>query len=209
MQQFDRPIDLGRVARRTDVVRREALAARALPRILVLGIKNVLRNLDQRDALRRSQRLAEGHAHVELDGAEISHTLGVLGDASQHVGSIGFLEGALVVLGVGMLTRDADHGAVGHRGQRQSGHRVGQAAAGRDHTDPGLAGHASKAVGRVGGRLLVAHVDQLDLMAAQLRENREQVTTVDRETIARLIFLDDTRDQFAAVHFGHQRSSFD
>jgi hypothetical protein len=46
-------------------------------------------------------------------------------------------------------------------------------------------------------------------MAAQLRENREQVTTVDREAITRLIFLDNARDKFAAVHFGHQRSSFD
>jgi len=114
-----------------------------------------------------------------------------------------------MVLGVGMLAGDANHGAIGHRSQGESGYRVGQAAARRHHTNARLAGHARIAVCRICGRLLVAHVDQLDLMIAQLRENREQVTTVDREAVARLVFLDDTRDQFAAVYFGHQRSSFD
>ena len=108
-----------------------------------------------------------------------------------------------MILGVRMLARDADHGAVSHRGERQSGHRVGQAASGRHHANAGLAGHAREAIGRIRGRLFMAHVDQLDLMAAQLRKNREQVTPVDREAIARLIFLDNARDQLAAVHFGH------
>ena len=93
-----------------------------------------------------------------------------------------------MVFGVRMLSGDADHGAVSHRGEAQSGHRVGQAASGRHHADAGLTGHPRIGVSGIRGRLLVAHVDEFDLMVAQLRKNREQVTTVDRETIARLIF---------------------
>src|SRR5712671_7652916 len=50
MQQFDRAIDFGRVASRTNIVWREALTASALLRIFALRVKNVLRNLDQRNA---------------------------------------------------------------------------------------------------------------------------------------------------------------
>ena len=37
-----------------------------------------------------------------------------------------------------------------------------------------------------------------------LGKDREQVTTIDRETIARLIFPHNAGDKFAAGHFRHQ-----
>ena len=164
VQQFERAVDLGRVAGRAHVVDREAHPAGTLLLVLIVVVQDVLRNLDQRHALRRRDRLAKGQTHVELDRAPVGHALGVFGEAAQHLGAVGFLEGALMVLGIRMLARDADHGAVGHRGEAQSGHRVGQPASCGDHAYPGLAGHPRIGVGGVGGRLLVTHVDQLDFV---------------------------------------------
>ncbi len=52
-QQFDRAIDFRRIARGADVVERKSRAAFALPGVFLVVIKNVLRNLEQRHALRR------------------------------------------------------------------------------------------------------------------------------------------------------------
>ena len=69
------------------------------------------------------------------------------------------------------------------RRDAQSGDGVGQAASGGDHAHADFAGGARVGVGGIGGRLLVAHVDQLDVVVAQLAEDREQMPAVDRETI--------------------------
>ena len=47
-----------------------------------LVVEDVLRNLDQRDALRRRNRLAERRAHVELNRGPVGHPLGELGEAA-------------------------------------------------------------------------------------------------------------------------------
>ena len=209
VQHLDRLVDLGRVAGRAGIVEIEDLPAALLLGVIAAGIEDVLRNLDQRDALRRGHRLAEGEPHVEFDRAPVGHAFGVLREAAQDVRAVGFLEGALMVFGVGMLSRDADHCAVGHRGETQARDRVGQAAAGRDHADTGFPGHAGVGVGRVGGRLLVTHMNQFDFVTAQLRENREKMSAVDRETVTRAIFPHDPRDQFTAVRLGHRQSSLE
>jgi hypothetical protein len=51
----------------------------------------------------------------------------------------------------------------------------------------------------------MAHVNEFDFVTAQIRENREQVPTVNRETIACVIFTHYARNQFAAIRFGHQQ----
>ncbi len=84
-----------------------------------------------------------------------------------------------MILGVGMLTGDADDRAVGHRRQAQSGDRVGQAAARGYHAHAGLARHPRVGVGGIGGGLLVTHVDELDFVRAQLGENRKEMTAID------------------------------
>src|ERR1700730_11521956 len=61
-QQRERAVDLGRVAGRADVVDRETHPARALLLVFVMAVQNVLRNLDQRYALRRRDRLAKSQA---------------------------------------------------------------------------------------------------------------------------------------------------
>ena len=205
-QQFERAVDLRRVARRANVVDREAHPAGALPFVFIAVVQDVLRNLDQRYALRRRDRLAKGQAHVEFDRAPVGHALGVFGEAAQHLGAVGLLEGALMILGIRMLTRDADHGAVGHRGEAEPGHRVGQPASCCNHAHAGFAGHPRIGVGGVGGRLLVTHVDQLDFVGAQLGEDREQMAAIDGKTIPRVVLSHHAGDQFTTVDFRHQQN---
>ncbi len=166
-------------------------------------IENVLRNLEQRDALRRRDSLAEGGAQVELNRRPVGHALGELREAGDDFGAVGFLKRAEMILGVGMLSRDADDGAVGESRDAQSRHRVGEAASGGDHAYADFARGARVGVGRVGGGLLVTHVDQLDVVIAQLAEDRKQMPAVDRETILDTILAHHARDQFSAVSFRH------
>ena len=193
-QHLERAIDLRGIAGRADVVHRELARALALPRVFFVVIENVLRNLEQRDALRRRDSLAERGAQVELNRGPIGHALGELGEAIDDFGAVGLLERAEMILGVGMLARDADDGAVGQSGDAEAGHRVGQAASGGDHAYADFAGGARVGVGGVGGGLLVAHVDQLDVVIAQLAEDGEQMAAVDRETILHTILAHHARD---------------
>jgi hypothetical protein len=62
------------------------------------------------------------------------------------------------------------------------------------HADANFASHARIAIGGIGRGLLVAHVNQLDFMVAQLRQDGEQMSAIDSETIARAIFVHDPRD---------------
>ena len=99
-----------------------------------------------------------------------------------------------MILGVRMLPRDADHGAVGQSRDAQSRHRVGEAASRGDHAYTDFAGGARVSVGGIGSGLLVAHVDELDVVIAQLAEDRKQMPAIDRETILHTILAHHARD---------------
>ena len=193
-QHLERAIDLRGIARRADVVDRELARAFALPRVFFVVIENVLRNLEQRDALRRRDRLAERRSQIELNRGPVGHPLGELREAGDHLGAVGLLERSEMILGIRMLPRNADHGAVGQSRDAQSRHRVGQAASRGDHAHADFARSARVSVGRIGGRLLVTHVDELDVVIAQLAEDRKQMPAVDRETILHPILAHHARD---------------
>ena len=193
-QHLERAIDLGGIGRGADVVDSKLARALALPGVFGVVIENVLRNLEQRDALRRRDCLAERGAQIELNRGPVGHALGELGETGDDFGAVGLLERAEMVFGVGMLSRDADHGAVGQSRDAQARYRVGEAASGGDHAHADFAGGASVGVGGVGGGLLVAHVDELDVVIAQLAEDRKQMAAVDRETILDTILAHHARD---------------
>src|SRR5271163_3751347 len=183
MQNLQRLIAVGRLALAANVFNGEAARTLALLRIFITVIENVLRDLEQRHALWRRNRLAECGAEVEGNRAPVGDALGELRKTVNYFGAVGFLERADMILGVRMLSRNAYDRAAGERAGAESGDGVGQAASSRNHAHPGFAGHARVGVGGIGGGLLVAHVDQLDIVTAQFNQNRKQMAAVDRKAI--------------------------
>ena len=193
-QQLERAIDLRRISRGANVVDRKLARALALPRVFFVVIENVLRNLEQRDALWRRDCFAERRSQIELNRRPVGHPLGELRETVDDFRAVGFLERAEMILGVRMLSRDADHGAVGESRDAQSCHRVGETASRGDHAHSHFARGARVSVGGVGSGLLMTHMDELDVVIAQLAEDREQMPAIDRETIFHTIFAHHARD---------------
>ena len=168
-------------------------------------VEDVRRDLDQRHALRRRRRLAEGLAEIDLDRRPVEHALHRLGEGAADLAAIGLLERAEPVLGGRVLAGDADDRAPGKSRRAKAGDGVGQAAAGGDAADAGRSGGPRPAVGGVGARLLVAHVDELHAMLAQRGEDRPGVAAVHREEIFHALRLEHPADQLAAVDLRRRR----
>ncbi len=199
-QELEGALDAGGIALRADLVRIVDLGAAPLPRLVVTVVEDVGGDLDQGRPLRRRQRLAKRLPQVDLDRAPVDHALDELGEAAAHVGAVRFLEGSQVVLRRRMLSRDAHHRAAGQPGDAQAGDGVGQTAAGRDAAHPRRGRRARVGVGGVGAGLLVPHVDQLDVVVAQIGQDRERVAAVDGEQVL---------DALLAQHATHQGTSVD
>src|SRR5260370_35357794 len=110
-----------------------------------------------------------------------------------------------MVLGFGMWPRNPPKGAVGHAGKQYTRPRFRQPAARRHHAYARLARHPRVGVGRIGSRLLMAHMNELDFVRAQLGKDREKMPAIDRKTIARAVFPHYARNKFAAAGFAHQK----
>jgi hypothetical protein len=103
-----------------------------------------------------------------------------------------------------MLAGETHHGAIGQAGDAQAGHRVGETAAGSHAAHTWGAGDPGPAVGGISGRLLMAHVDELDAVVHQISENGKRVPTVDGEQVLHVLFLQNAADERAAIKGCHQ-----
>ena len=165
---------------------RDGIQARAglLPRHVVLLVEDVGRDLDERGSGRRTRGGAKGEADVGLDGGPVEHPFRELRERPADLDAVGFLEGAELILGRGVLAGDADDGAAGEPGHAETGHGVREPAARRHREHAGATARAGIAVGGVRARLLVTHVDHLQVVLAQVGEDRPDVASVHREHVA-------------------------
>ena len=120
--------------------------------------------------------------------------LGALGDVPDHAELVADLveHAAAVVDQVGPdLTGHAEDRRVAGVGGRERGGRVQQTRSGHDHADAFAAGDPRVAVGHVGGRLLVAGVDDAEPVAARPERVEEAVELDARQTEERIDAIPD------------------
>jgi hypothetical protein len=98
-----------------------------------------------------------------------------------------------------MLSGNADDGASGKAGRAKAGDGIGKAAAGGYAADARGSGGPRPAVGGIGARLLVAHVDELYAMLAKRGEDRPSVAAVHGEEVLHPLRFEHPADKFAAV----------
>src|SRR5206468_10585572 len=104
------------------LTRRIDLGAAALLRRVAALVQDVGRDLDERNALRRSRRLAKRLAKVDLDRRPVEHALGELRERAADFRPVCLLKGAHLVLRGRMLPRDANDRASGKAGAAAAGH---------------------------------------------------------------------------------------
>src|SRR5579875_1617157 len=203
MEKFERAVDTLGISFAAYVLYRKPPRAFALAAFFVLVVSDVLWNFDQSHALGRRYRFAERRAQVELDRGPVGHALGKLLEAAHYLRTIGFLERTQVIFGVGMLPGNTNHCATSQTGDTKPRNRVGKPASGRYQTNPYLAGHARVSIRGVRGRLLMAHVNHLDLVVPEVGQNRKQMATVDRKTVLHLVLAHHPRSYYTPVYLGH------
>ena len=93
----------------------------------------------------------------------VLHQVIVLGAGTRDADRVALLEGVRADQVRGDLAGDADHGDRVQQRIRQARHRIGGAGAGGDEHHAALAGRAGIAFRRMGGPLLMADEDVLDL----------------------------------------------
>ncbi len=128
------------------------------------GVQHVARDLQEGRPRSAVVALAERHRHHVRGARGVRHGRRELGDRRHHVDVRQVLERAHLVLGVGALAADQQHGRLGAEGVGDPGDGVGGAGARGDHRAAGLAGDSGVSVGGVRGDLLVAYVDDLDAL---------------------------------------------
>ena len=91
----------------------------------------------------------------------------VLGDGQRDAGDVGFLKGIGADQLAAYLTGDANDGRRIHHGGGDAGDHVGGARARSRDRHPDLAAGARIAIRHVGGALLMAHQDVMDVAVLQ------------------------------------------
>ena len=132
--------------------------------IVAGGELHVLRNVDHDRAGTAVGGDIEGLVQDAREVVHVLHQVIVLGAGPRDADRVAFLEGVVADEMGRHLAGDADHGDRIHQRVGEAGHRVGGAGAGGDQHHAALAGRAGIAFGRMGGALLVAHEDVLDLL---------------------------------------------
>ena len=110
------------------------------------------------------------------------------------------LERELLFLRDRVAPADDEHGHGVYVRVRDGGHDVGDAGAGRDHRHADLARHSRPAIGHVAGCLLVARVDDANVVFQAGLEYRVDVAAVEREDLLDALLLQHPDDHFAAVN---------
>jgi hypothetical protein len=104
----------------------------------------------------------EGLLHDHGQVANVLDQEVVLDDGPGDAHGVALLESVQADGRDGDLAGDDDHGDAVHVGRGNAGHGIGHAGSGGDQRHADIAGGAGVAVGRVDGRLLVAHQHVLD-----------------------------------------------
>ena len=153
-----------------------------LGRVLLLraGGEQVGRDLDVDGSRGRRQRHARRGRHHRPRVLRPGHAVGLLDDRGEHRGLVGRLvqhsaPDARAARARRDVRGDHEHRLARGPGLADGSERVGRARAGRGECDAEPPGRACVAVGRVGGRLLVAHAHEPDRRAVQLAPEREVV----------------------------------
>ncbi len=132
--------------------------------ILAGGELHVLRNVDHDRAGTAVGGDIEGLVQDAGEIVHVLHQIIVLGAGPRDADRVAFLEGVVADEMGRHLAGEADHGDRIHQRVGEAGHRIGGAGAGGDQHHAALAGGAGIAFRRMGGALLVADEDVLDLL---------------------------------------------
>ena len=133
---------------------------------------DVLGQIDQHRPGTAAGRQVKRFAHDARDVVGVLHQVGMLHHRVGDPGDVGFLEGVLAQHRRDGLPGEHDHRHRVHERGQQAGHGVGGARSRGHQHHARFTGGTRVAVGHVGGALLVAHQDQLDLGIDQRIEHR-------------------------------------
>ena len=146
-----------------------------------LGVENVAGDFQIAGARGACEAFPCRHGNHVGDTLGGAHACGKLGDrrGNVHVGQI--LQRAHLVLGQGALPANVQHRAFGTKRGRDTGKRIRKPGAGRGNHAAQPAGLARVAVGGVGRDLLVAHVDDADIVVDATIVGVDDVAAAERE----------------------------
>ena len=155
--QLDRRLDQLRVALELGVV--ALVLDRRAAAVLVLGLEDVLRQVDDDRSGPAAARDIEGLVDRAGEVGDVLHQVIVLGAGPRDPGGVGLLEGVVADQMGRHLAGEADDGNRIHQRVGQAGDGIGGAGARGDKDHAHLAGGARIAFRRMDGCLLMAHED--------------------------------------------------
>ncbi len=168
--------------------------------------ENVYRNVHEHRSCAAAQRRPHEleHARERVLGRFERHRL--FGQRLHHRDVIHLLERAHPPARDGRAAAEHEHRAVAGLRLGQRGHRVGDARPGGDRGHSALARHLGPTLGREGGRLLVAHIDDANAVLGRAGEDRPDVAAVQCEEVAGAGALERQSDELACVARVSQRA---
>ncbi len=206
LQQLDGPAHL--VAIRREPRRLGADWGNRRQRLLDLGHEDVHRNLEVGGPRDAGDRVADRELDVLGDAVGLVDGVGVLGDGPHHADVVHLLERAAAQVREGPLSAEHEDRRVRAPGVGDAGDPVGDAGPRRDGGDADAARVAARpGVGRVDGRLLVAHVDDLDALVDAAVVEGHDVAAAEREDTLDAGLLERLGRELPAVdgHWGAPR----
>ena len=189
---------VGRLARRAAELREPGLVEVARRH------QHVHRDLEERRAGDARGGVAHRQLDVLGDARGVVARVGPLRDGPDHVHVVHLLERAAAQVRERALAADHQDRAVRAPGVRDAGDAVGDAGAGGDDRAADLGGvQPAVRVGRVDGRLLVAHVDDLDALVERAVVDGHDVPAREREDAVDAGHLERARRELSTVG-GHR-----
>ena len=150
----------------------------------------------------RERRTDGGRQHLG-DLTRFGHRPGALRDRPEQGELLRLLERAESAQAEGCRAPDQEQRASCGVRVGDSGDRVGDARARHDDSDPDAAREARIRVARVGGRLLVAHVDDTDPFGEAAVVDRQDVAAAESEDVAHAGLPQGSGDQLPTRQVGH------
>jgi hypothetical protein len=163
-------------------------------------------DLEERGAGDPGDRVSDRELDVLRDAVRLVDGVGELGDGPHHADVVHLLQRSPAQVVERTLASDDQDRRVGAPGVGDAGDTVRNAGAGRDGGDADLAGVAARpGVGRVHRRLLVADVDDPDVLVDAAIVERHDVAAGEREQALDARLLERAGCELPSV-CGHDRS---
>jgi hypothetical protein len=160
-------------------------------------------NLDKDRTGPSRERRSDGRRQHLGDLARLRDRPGPFRDRPEERELLGLLERAEPAQSEGRGAADQQQRASRGVGVGDSGDRVGDAGTGNDDGHPDAAREPRVRVSRVGGRLLVTHVDDADAFAETAVVDRQDVAAAQREDVPHARLPQRSGDQLSARQVGH------